>query len=139
MAEAKELKQLFVVQRPPYKSENPKLALTHALASQTAEIYLDDGETVLPTIAFVGDGVLNALNNQKSMDHYGISSNENHVQMTLLIDLRVLVCKEDLEARGIDAGRLADGSALGADMSIEVVPFSEIQKEMEAADQLLFF
>jgi len=38
------VKLLFIVQRPPYKSENPRLALTHALASQTAEIYMDDGD-----------------------------------------------------------------------------------------------
>lgn len=136
---ARELKQLFVIQRPPYKSENPKLALTHAMASQTAEIYLEDGESVVPTLAFVGDGVLNVLNNQQAMKHYGLSSTENHVQMSLLIDLRVLVCKEDLESRGIGEDRLADGSALGADMTIQVLPFSEIMAEMEAADQLLFF
>lgn len=136
---ARELKQLFVIQRPPYKSENPKLALTHAMASQTAEIYLEDGESVVPTLAFVGDGVLNVLNNQQSMKYYGLSSTENHVQMSLLIDLKVLVCKEDLESRGISEDRLADGSALGADMTIQVLPFSEIMAEMEAADQLLFF
>ena len=31
-------KLCFVVQRPPYKSENPRLALTHSISSQTAEI-----------------------------------------------------------------------------------------------------
>jgi len=135
----RKLKQLYVVQRPPFKSENCKLAFTHALASQTAEIYLDEGDEVIPTLAMVGDGVYNVVNNQQAMKHYGLNSNENHVQMALLIDLRVLVCKEDLEARGIGTDRLADGSALGADMNLEVVPFSEIQKEMEAADQLLFY
>lgn len=136
---AREVKQLFMVQRPPFKSENTKLAFTHALASQTAEIYLEDDESVVPTLAMVGDGIYNVVNNQQGTKHYDVNSNETHAQMALLIDLRVLVCKEDLEARGLSADRLADGSALGADMNIEVVPFSDIQKEMEAADQLLFF
>ncbi len=136
---ARELKQLFLVQRPPYKSENAKLALTHALASQTAEIYLEDDESVVPTIAFIGDGVLNLLTEQKAMDTYGLTSTESHTQLALLIDLRILACKEDLDKFGITADRLADGSALGADLSIEVVPFAEIQKEMEAVDQLLIF
>lgn len=136
---AKEVKQLFLVQRPPFKSENTKLAFTHALASQTAEIYLEDDESIVPTLAMVGDGVLNVVNNQQSAKHYDVNSNETHAQMSLLIDLRVLVCKEDLESRGIDAGRMADGSALGADVNIEVVPWNDIMKEMEASDQLLFF
>lgn len=136
---ARKLNQLYLVQRPPHKSENPKLAFTHAMASQTAEIYLEDGEEVIPTLAMVGDGVYNVVTNQQLMKHYALNSNENHAQMCLLIDLKVLVCKEDLEARGISADRLADGSALGADMTIQVVPFSDIQKEMDAADQILCF
>ncbi|MBS1112167.1 MAG: hypothetical protein H6Q95_459, partial [Nitrospirae bacterium] len=42
----------FVVQRPPYKSENPKLALTHAIASQSVEVYLNDGDVVTAEVAF---------------------------------------------------------------------------------------
>ncbi|MCK5427099.1 MAG: DsrE family protein, partial [Thermodesulfovibrionia bacterium] len=63
----------FIVQRPPYKSENPKLALTHAIASQSVEIYLKDGDLVTADVAFVGDGVLNCLKNQKAMDIYALS------------------------------------------------------------------
>ena len=48
----------FIVQRPPYKTENPKLALTHAIASQSVEVYLEDDDLVTADIAFVGDGVI---------------------------------------------------------------------------------
>jgi len=74
------VKLLFVVQRPPYKSENPRLALTHAIASQTAEIYMDDGDSVVPTMVFMGDGVLNMVKNQQAMKLYGVTSTENHIK-----------------------------------------------------------
>ena len=48
----------FIVQRPPYKSENPNLALTHAIASQSVEVYLEDDDMVTCDVAFIGDGVL---------------------------------------------------------------------------------
>jgi len=82
------VKLLFVVQRPPYKSENPRLALTHAIASQTAEIYMDDGDSVVPTMVFMGDGVLNMVKNQQAMKLYGVTSTENHIKSCLMIDLR---------------------------------------------------
>jgi len=130
----------FFVQRPPYKSENPKLALTHAIASQSVEVYLNDGDLVTADIAFVGDGVLNCLRNQKAMDKYGLTSTESHIKSSLMLDLNVLVCKEDLEKFGLSEKDIVmDAEEFGADMTTKVVPFSEITKIMEDVDHLLFF
>lgn len=134
-----ETKLAFVVQRPPYKSENPKLALTHAIAYQTVEILLDDGEMVTPVVYMIGEGVLACLKDQKAMDTYGITSTELHLKSCLLVDLKVRVCKEDLERFGIGEDRLIDAEDMGADEKIEVVPFETINKELETADHLLFF
>ena len=130
----------FVVQRPPYKSENPKLALTHAIASQSVEVYLKDGDIVTAEVAFVGDGVLNCLKNQKATEHYDISSTESHIKMSLLVDVKVLVCKEDLAKFGLSEDDIVmDAEEFGADMTVSVVPFQEINKMMEDVNHLLFF
>ncbi|GBD96731.1 MAG TPA: hypothetical protein ENG83_14655 [Nitrospirae bacterium] len=130
----------FVVQRPPYKSENPKLALTHAIASQSVEIYLEDGDLVTADIAFVGDGVLNCKKDQKALETYGLSSTESHIKMSLLLDLNVLVCKEDLEKFGMTENDIViDAEEFGAEVEVKVVPFDEISKMMEEMNHLLFF
>jgi len=136
---AKTTKLAFLVQRAGYKCENPKLALTHAISSQSVEIYLEDGDSVVPVVAFVGEGVLNCKNNQKAMDVYGISSTESHLQNALLCDLKVLVCQEDLARFGLSVADMPDASALGADTSIQVVPWETIHTELKGADHLLFF
>ena len=136
---AKTTKLAFLVQRAGYKCENPKLALTHAIASQTVDIYLEDGDAVVPVVAFVGEGVLNCKNNQKAMEVYGITSTENHLQNSLLCDLKVLVCQEDLTKYGLTATDMPDASALGADTSIQVVPWEAIHAELKGSDHLLFF
>jgi len=130
----------FIVQRPPYKSENPKLALTHAIASQSVEVYLNDGDLVTADLAFVGDGVLNCLKNQKAMEKYGLTSTEMHIKSSLMLDLNVFVCKEDLEKFGLSEKDIVmDAPEFGADMTTKVVPFSEITKIMEDVNHLLFF
>jgi sulfur relay (sulfurtransferase) DsrF/TusC family protein len=128
---------LFLVQTAPYKSENPKLALTHALAGPLTELHID--EEVKTILAFVGDGVLNCIKDQKSMEHWDITSTEQHLKNLLLSDVPVLVCKEDLERFGISKDRLVDATEMGAEISIEVVPFSEIQAKMEEATALMCF
>jgi sulfur relay (sulfurtransferase) DsrF/TusC family protein len=129
----------FVVQRPGYKSENPKLALTHAIASQSVEIYLEDGDLVTADIAFIGDGVLNCVKDQKA-ESYDLSSTESHIKMALLLDLNVLVCKEDLERFGLtESDIVIDAPEFGADVDVKVVPYDEINKMMEEQDHLLFF
>src|SRR5512145_507597 len=127
------IKLCFVVQRPPYKSENPRLALTHSISSQTAEIHLEDGETVVPTLIFVGDGVLNAVKNQQAMKHYGVTSTESHIKNGLLIDMPVWVCKEDMERLGLKEDQIiSDAEDMGgADISTKFVSYADIQKEME--------
>ncbi|HSB52420.1 MAG TPA: DsrE family protein, partial [Dissulfurispiraceae bacterium] len=85
----------FIVKSLPYKTETTRLAMTHAIATQTVEIYLEDGDNVEAVVAFIGDGVLNCLKGQQAMKHYGDSSIEMHMQNALLLDLNVLVCKED--------------------------------------------
>ena len=130
----------FIVQRPPYKSENPKLALTHAISSQSVEIYLEDGDLVTADIAFVGDGVLNCKKDQKALENYGLSSTESHIKMSLLLDLNVLVCKEDLERFGMTENDIViDAEEFGADVEVKVVPYDEIAKMMEEMNHLLFF
>jgi sulfur relay (sulfurtransferase) DsrF/TusC family protein len=134
------IKLCFVVQRPPYKSENPRLALTHSISSQTAEIHLDDGDTVVPTLIFVGDGVLNAVKNQQAMKLYGVTSTESHIKNGLLIDMPVWVCKEDMERLGLKEDQMiADAEDMGAELKTKFVSFAEIQKELEACPHLLFF
>ncbi|RJQ56744.1 MAG: hypothetical protein C4526_00980 [Nitrospiraceae bacterium] len=130
----------FIVQRTPYKSENTKLALTHAISSQSVEVYLNDGDLVTADIAFVGDGVLNCLKNQKAMEKYGLTSTESHIKNCLLLDLNVMVCKEDLDKFGLSENDIVmDAEEFGADMTVKVVPFSEITKMMEDVNHLLFF
>jgi sulfur relay (sulfurtransferase) DsrF/TusC family protein len=130
----------FVVQRPPYKSEDPKLALTHAIASQSVEIYLEDGDLVECKLAFVGDGVLNCLINQKADEHYALTSTEQQIKMALLLDIPILICKEDLEKFGLTADDVVtDAEEFGADIEAEIVPFAEINKMMEDSNHLLFF
>ena len=130
----------FIVQRPPYKSENPKLAHTHAISSQSVEVYLEDGDLVTAQVAFIGDGVLNCLKDQKATENYDISSTESHIKMTLLVDVNVFVCKEDLEKFGLTENDIVmDAEEFGADITVQVVPFQEINKMMEDSNHLLFF
>jgi len=130
----------FIVQRPPYKSENPKLALTHAIATQSVEVYLEEGDLVTADIAFIGDGVLNCVKDQKAMDHYGITSTEQHIKMALLLDLNILVCKEDLQRFGLTEDDIVlDAEEFGAEVKVRVVPYEEITKMMEEVNHLLFF
>jgi sulfur relay (sulfurtransferase) DsrF/TusC family protein len=134
------VKVLFVVQRPPYKSENPRLALTHALASQTAEIYMDDGDSIVPTVAFVGDGVLNAVKNQQAMKLYGVTSTESHIKNSLLVDVPIWVCKEDMERLGLKEDQIiSDAEEMGGELKTKFVSFADVQKEMESVQHLLFF
>jgi len=134
------IKLCFVVQRPPYKSENARLALTHSISSQTAEIHLEDGETVVPTLIFVGDGVLNAVKNQQAMKLYGVTSTESHIKNGLLIDMPIWVCKEDMDRLGLKEDQIiADAEDMGAELKTKFVSFAEIQKEIEACPHLLFF
>jgi sulfur relay (sulfurtransferase) DsrF/TusC family protein len=134
-----DVKLAFVVQKPQYKGETSRLAITHAISYQTVEILLEDGETVTPKLCFVGEGVLGLQKGQNAMDLYGITSTESHVKNCLLVDLDVLVCKEDLAKYGIPEDAMPNAEDMGADKSIQVVPFAEIQKAMEEAKHVLFF
>ena len=134
-----DVKLAFIVQKPQYKGETSRLAITHAISYQTVEILLEDGETVTPKLCFIGEGVLGLQKGQNAMDLYGITSTESHMKNTLLVDLDVLVCKEDLAKYGIPEDAMPTAEDMGADKSIQVVPFSEIQKAMEEAKHVLFF
>lgn len=129
----------FVVQYPQYKGETSRLAITHAISYQTVEILLDDGDTVTPTLNFIGEGVLGLTKNQKAMDHYGITSTENHMMNTCLVDLEVNVCKEDMEKYGIDPADLPDAEEMGADVSINVVPMADIKAKIDEARHVMIF
>lgn len=130
----------FIVRSLPYKTEASRLALTHAIASQTVEIYLEDGDLVEASLMFVGDGVLNCLKNQQAMKHYADTSIEMHLQNSLLLDLNVMICKEDLDKFGLTEDMIVmDAEALGGETVAKVVPYSEIQKEMESLHHLQIF
>ena len=130
----------FIVQRPGYKSENPKLALTHAIASQSVEIYLEDGDEVICDVAFIGDGVLNCIKDQKALENYDLNSTESHVKMALLCDMNVYVCKEDLDKFGLTENDIVmNAEEIGGDMDVQVVSYEEINKMMEDVNHLLFF
>jgi sulfur relay (sulfurtransferase) DsrF/TusC family protein len=130
----------FIVKSLPYKTEASRLALTHAIASQTVEIYLEDGDMVEPVLAFMGDGVLNCLKNQKAMNHYGVTTLEGHIKNSLLLDLKVMICKEDMEKFGLaEDALIMDAEDIGGETRASIVPFSEIMKEMDSSDHLLFF
>ncbi|MBF0456537.1 MAG: DsrE family protein [Nitrospirae bacterium] len=133
-------KMAFIVNKLPYKSETSRLALTHAIASQTVEIHLDDGDNVEPVIAFIGDGVLNCLKHQKADEAYGVSTLESHIKNALLTDIKLLICEEDVKKFGLtEAQIIMDAEDIGADVTSELVPFSQIMSEMESADHILFF
>ncbi|MBZ0156831.1 MAG: DsrE family protein [Alphaproteobacteria bacterium] len=129
----------FVIRTLPYKIEGSRLGMTHAISSQTVEIYLEDGDLVEPTVCFIGDGVLNCLKGQQAMKHYGITSLEQHAKNSLLLDLNVMICKEDLDKLGIPEDALVlDAEDIGGETAAKIVPYSEIQKVMESVDHLLF-
>ncbi|MDP1758800.1 MAG: DsrE family protein [Thermodesulfovibrionales bacterium] len=134
-----DVKLAFVVQKPHYKGETSRLAITHAISYQTVEILLEDGDIVTPTLCFVGEGVLGLQKGQKAMDLYGITSTETHLKNCLLVDLDVLVCKEDLAKYGIPEDMMPDAEEMDADKKIKIAPFSEIQKAMEDSKHVLFF
>ena len=69
-----EVKLAFLVQQPQYKGETSRLAITHAIAYQTVEIFLDDGDIVTPTLSFIGEGVLGLTKDQMAMEAYGIKT-----------------------------------------------------------------
>lgn len=133
-------KLAFIVKTLPYKTEASRLALTHAISSQTVEIYLEDGDMVEPVLAFMGDGVLNCVKNQKAMNQYGVTSIEGHLKNALLLDLKVLICKEDMERFGLsEDSMIMDAEEIGGETKASIVPFSEIMKEMDSSNHLLFF
>ena len=134
-----DIKCAFVIQRPPYKSETSTLGFTHAISYQVVEMLLEDGQNVIPTVCMVGEGVLNLIKDQKAMENYGVTSIESHGKNSLLVDLDMLVCKEDLERFGIAEDRLLDAEDMGADKKLQIVPYAEIQKVMEDSHHLLFF
>ncbi len=73
------------------------------------------------------------------MGTYGITSTENHMKNTLLVDLDVYVCKEDLDKYGIPADAMPSAEEMGADKTINVVPFSKIQELMDGSKHVLVF
>jgi sulfur relay (sulfurtransferase) DsrF/TusC family protein len=134
-----DVKLAFIVQQPQYKGETSRLAITHAIAYQTVEILLEDEETVTPKLCFIGEGVLGLTKDQPAMDIYGITSTESHLKNSLLVDLEVLVCKEDLAKYGIPEDSFPDAEEMGAEVDVQVVPFAEIQKAMDEAQHVLMF
>ncbi len=101
---------------------------------------MDEGDSVVPTVVLVGDGVLNAVKNQPAMKIYGVTSTESHIKNSLLIDMPIWVCKEDMARLGLKEDQMiTDAEDLGGELKTKFVSFAEIQKEMESVKHLLFF
>jgi len=63
-----------------------------------------------------------------------------HIKNALLLDLRVLVCKEDLERLGLSEDNIVmDAEEIGGEITTEVVPFDKIMEEMNSSDHILYF
>ncbi|MCX8027620.1 MAG: DsrE family protein [Thermodesulfovibrionales bacterium] len=130
----------FVIKSLPYNRETSRLGLTHAIASQSVDVYLDEGDMIEPVVCFIGDGVLNCLKDQQCMKHYNNTSMETHIKNALLVDLQVYICKEDIERFGLTKDDIVtDAQEIGADKIAEIVPFDKIQGIMEEVDHLQFF
>jgi sulfur relay (sulfurtransferase) DsrF/TusC family protein len=136
---SKDVKCAFIVQQPQYKGETSRLAITHAISYQVVEILLEDEETLTPALCFIGEGVLGLQKGQNAKDTYGITSTENHMMNACLVDLDVLVCKEDMDKYGISADDMPDAEEMGADVKIQVVPMAEISKKIEESRHVMFF
>ncbi len=135
-----DVKCAFVVQKPQYKGETARLAITHAISYQTVEILLDDDDTVTPALCFIGEGVLGLEKGQQAAKEvYGITSTESHIMNCCLVDLEVLVCKEDLEKYGISADNMPDAEEMGADVKVQVVPMADIKKRIDESRHVLVF
>jgi sulfur relay (sulfurtransferase) DsrF/TusC family protein len=124
---------MFLITRPPFKTENVRQALLHALACYTV---ID--EEVEPVVALVGKGVLNCMAGQESERFYGIESNGDEIKKLLMSDARVLVCEEDVRGFGID-NRLVDAKDFDVETEIKIVPFEDIEREVENCDHVMVF
>ena len=129
----------FIVRYPQYKGETSRLAITHAISYQTVEILLEDGESVTPSLNFIGEGVLGLTKGQKAMDMYGITATDNHLMNCCLVDLEVNVCKEDVEKYGIAADSFPDADEMGGEVHINVIPMAEIKAKIDAARHVFIF
>ncbi|HIJ60049.1 MAG TPA: hypothetical protein HPP56_05475 [Nitrospirae bacterium] len=130
----------FIIKSLPYRDEVSRLAITHAISSQSVDIYLDDGDSVEPILCFIDDGVLNCIKGQEAIKHYGNTSIEMHIENALLVDLKVYICKEDLERFGLtEKDVVLDAEKFGADTKAEIVPYSFIHQKLEEVDHLQFF
>jgi sulfur relay (sulfurtransferase) DsrF/TusC family protein len=135
-----EKKIVFMVDKLPYKGETSRLALTHAIASQTVEIHLEDDDLLVPVLVFTGKGVLNCLKNQKALETYKVTSLENHVKNSLLLDLKVMYCAEDVKKFGLTEDMLVmDAEDIGGDVTAEIVPFADIVGEIDSATHVMYF
>ncbi|MBU1262116.1 DsrE family protein, partial [bacterium] len=66
-------------------------------------------------------------------------STEQHIKNQLASDMRMMVCKEDIQRFGIKPERLVDAKDMGAEKDLNVVGFDEVLKEMERCDQIMWF
>ncbi len=126
-------KIFFLVTKPPFKTENVRHAVLHAVGCYTV---ID--EEVEPVVGFVGKGALNCVSNQEAERFYGIESNGDEIKKLLLSEAEVLICEEDVNKFGIE-GRLVDAKEFDVDTEIRVAPFEEIQGVMKKCDHLMVF
>jgi len=117
-----------VIQRPPYKSETSTPRFTHAISWQVVEMLPCGRPERFSDGMLTGEGVLNLLKDQKAMENYGVTSIESHGKNSLLVDLDMLVCKEDLDRVGIAEDRLLDAEDMARTRSCRSSRYAEIQR-----------
>ena len=69
-----------------------------------------------------------------------MTSTEDHIKNSLLIDMPVWACKVDMQRLGLKEDQMiTEAEDRGAELRTKCVSFAESRKEMEAVQHLLFF
>ncbi len=129
-------KKVFILVKTNVKEEVPYLGVDHAMGAMATLIGEEEFEA---TVAFVGSGVLNCIKGQKFLDIYNVESIEDVIKLALGSDVKIYICKEDMEKYKISEDSLVDAKDMGIEATIEVKSWNEIQEEMKKADYVFFF
>jgi tRNA 2-thiouridine synthesizing protein C len=113
---------LVLITKPPYGLEEAFAGLRLALAFSV--------NGMKTTVVFIGDGVYNALKEQRS-DAIRMPSNIDATKDLYDFGTQVLVTREDLQERGIAEDRIFDG--------LKVIGVSELRKIVEEHDVVTTF
>ncbi len=130
------VKKVFILVKTNVKEEVPYLGVDHAMGAMAT---LTGEEEFEATVAFVGSAVLNCVKGQKFLDVYNVESIEDVIKLALGSDVKIYVCKEDMEKYKIKEEELVDAKDMGIEAKVEAKPWNEILEEMKKADYVFFF